>query len=78
MEKMLETMIKSLVEEKEEVTITQTESSSEKEVSFEVKVAASDMGRVIGKQGRVAKAIRTVMKAIAGREHKKVVIEFVS
>lgn len=78
MEKMLETMVKNLVEEKEEVTITQTEGSSEKEVSFEVKVAASDMGRVIGKQGRVAKAIRTVMKAIAGREHKKVVIEFVS
>ncbi len=78
MEKMLETMVKSLVEEKEEVTITQTEGSSEKEISFVVKVATSDMGRVIGKQGRVAKAIRTVMKAIAGREHKKVVIEFVS
>ncbi len=78
MEKMLETMVKSLVEEKEAVTITQTEGSSEKEISFEVKVATSDMGRVIGKQGRVAKAIRTVMKAIAGREHKKVVIEFVS
>ena len=71
MEKMLETMVKSLVEEKEEVTITQTEGSSEKEISFVVKVATSDMGRVIGKQGRVA-------KAIAGREHKKVVIEFVS
>ena len=78
MEKMLETMVKSLVEEKEAVTITQTEGSSEKEISFEVKVATSDMGRVIGKQGRVAKAIRTVMKAIAGREHKKVVMEFVS
>ena len=78
MEKMLETMVKNQVEEKEEVTITQTEGSSEKEISFVVKVATSDMGRVIGKQGRVAKAIRTVMKAIAGREHKKVVIEFVS
>ena len=78
MEKMLETMVKSLVEEKEDVTITQTEGSSEKEISFVVKVATSDMGRVIGKQGRVAKAIRTVMKAIAGRENKKVVIEFVS
>ena len=78
MEKMLEIIVKSLVEEKEEVTITQTQTSSEKEIGFEVKVATSDMGRVIGKQGRVAKAIRTVMKAIAGREHKKVVIEFVS
>lgn len=78
MEKMLETMIKSLVEEKEQVVITQGETNSEKEVSFVVKVAASDMGRVIGKQGRVAKAIRTVMKAMAGKEHKKIVIEFVS
>ena len=43
---------------------------------FEVKVLESDMGKVIGRQGRVAKSIRTVMKSVAGKEHKKVVVEF--
>lgn len=75
MKDVLETMIQNLVEEKEAVEITQKE--TEKEVSFDVKVAPSDMGRVIGKQGRVAKAIRTMMKALAGKEHKKVIVEFI-
>ena len=42
---------------------------------YEVKVAGSDMGKVIGKQGKMAKAIRTLMKSVAGKEHKKVNIE---
>lgn len=75
MKEMLETMILSLIEDKEAMEITQRD--SEKEISFEVKVASIDMGRVIGKQGRVAKAIRTMMKALAGKEHKKVMIEFI-
>ena len=75
MKDVLETMIQNLVEEKEAVEITQKE--TEKEVSFDVKVAPSDMGRVIGKQGRVAKAIRTMMKALAGKEHNNATLEFI-
>lgn len=74
MKEILETLIKSLVEKQNEVAIT--EKTEEKQTVYEVKVAESDMGKVIGKQGRVAKSIRTVMKSIAGKEHKKIVIEF--
>lgn len=74
MKEILETIIKSLVEDGNEVIITEKE--DEKGINFEVKVADKDMGKVIGKQGRVAKSIRTVMKSVAGKEHKKVNIEF--
>lgn len=74
MKEILETLIKSLVENTEKVTITEKEKG--KTIVFEVKVAESDMGKVIGRQGRVAKSIRTVMKSVAGKEHKKVVVEF--
>ena len=67
--------ILNLVENKDKVTISPKE--EENTLNFEVKVAESDMGKVIGKQGKVAKAIRTVMKSLAAKEHKKVVIEFV-
>ena len=46
-------------------------------IVFEVKVAQSDMGKVIGREGRIAKAIRTIMKALATKEGKKVTIEFI-
>ena len=75
MKEILETLIKSLVEHKDEITITEKEEGNT--VSLEVKVNSADIGKVIGKQGRIAKSIRTVMKAVAGREHKKVVVEFV-
>ena len=75
MKEVLETIIKNLVEQKDAISITEKE--NEKTVIFEVKVADKDMGKVIGKQGRVAKSIRTVMKSIAGQEHKKVTIEFI-
>ncbi len=74
MKEILETIIKSLVEDENAVIITEKE--DEKGLNFEVKVANQDMGKVIGKQGRVAKSIRTVMKSVAGKEHKKVNIEF--
>lgn len=74
MKEILETIIKSLVEDEKGVIITEKE--DEKCHNFEVKVANQDMGKVIGKQGRVAKSIRTVMKSITGKEHKKVNIEF--
>ncbi len=74
MKEILETIILNLVDNKEEVSIIEKE--EERTIIYEVKVANGDMGRVIGKQGRTAKAIRMVMKSIAGKEHKKVVIEF--
>lgn len=51
--------------------------SGEKSIVFEVKVADGDMGRIIGKQGRLAKSIRTVMKAVAMKEQKRVSVEFI-
>ena len=75
MKDVLELIIASLVDNKDEISIEET--SNEKSVEFKVKVAESDMGKVIGKQGRVAKSIRTVMKSVAGRNGKKVNVEFV-
>lgn len=75
MENVLKAIISNLVEDANAVEIKRID--SEKSVTFEVKVADSDMGRVIGKQGRLAKSIRTVMKAMANKEHKKVTVEFI-
>ena len=75
MKEVLKTIISNLVDNEEAVEINQID--SEKSITFEVKVADSDMGKVIGKQGKIAKAIRTVMKSLAAKEHKKVIIEFV-
>ena len=75
MKEILEILIKNLVEHKDEVTITEKE--EEKNTIFEVKVNESDMGKVIGKQGRIAKSIRTVMKAVGAKEHKRITVEFV-
>ena len=57
--------------------ISINEIEGEKTVTYEVKVAESDMGKVIGKQGRIAKAFRTVVNAAATRENKKVTVEIV-
>ena len=75
MKEILETIITTLVSDKEAVTIKQID--GEQSVIFEVKVAEADMGKVIGREGKIAKSIRTVMKAVAGRERKKVSIDFV-
>lgn len=75
MKDILETIILNLVDNKEAVEIKEVE--GEKSVVFEVKVAEGDMGRIIGKQGRLAKSIRTVMKAVATREQKRVSVEFI-
>ena len=58
------------------ITTYYSKTKTEKQTIYEVKVNESDMGKVIGKQGRVAKSIRTIMKAVSGKEHKKVVVEF--
>ena len=74
MKEILELIITNLVDNKDEVSIE--EIINNKNVDYKVKVSKEDMGKVIGKQGKVAKSIRTVMKSIAGKEHKKIVIEF--
>ena len=73
MKELVEVMAKALVEHPEEVSVTETEKNGDTIV--ELKVAPSDMGKVIGKQGRIAKAIRSVVKAAASKEEKKVVVE---
>lgn len=75
MKEIVETIILNLVDNKENVEINEIE--GEKSIVYEVKVAKEDMGKVIGRQGRLAKSIRTVVKSIAGREHKKVSVEFI-
>ena len=75
MKETLETIIKSLVEFPEQVVIT--EAMAEKSVIYEVKVADTDMGKVIGREGKIAASIRTVMKALAAKEQKKVTVEFI-
>ena len=73
MKELLEVIAKSLVELPEEVVVTEKQSG--KTIVLELKVAPSDMGKVIGKQGRIAKAIRSVVKAAASKEDKKVVVD---
>lgn len=75
MKETLKVIISNLVDDKDAVEINEV--NGEKSIVFEVKVAESDMGKVIGKQGRLAKSIRTVMKALAAKEHKKVSVEFI-
>ena len=73
MRELVEVMAKALVEHPEEVSVTETEKNGE--IIVELKVAPFDMGKVIGKQGRIAKAIRSVVKAAASNEEKKVTVE---
>ena len=74
MKEILQTIIENLVEDKNAISINEVE--GEKSIVFEVKVSENDMGRVIGKQGKIAGAIRTIMKSVSAREHKKVSVEF--
>ena len=75
MKDILEIIILNLVDDKDAVEIKEV--NGEKSIIFEVKVADSGMGKIIGKQGRLAKSIRTVVKAVANKEHKKVSVEFI-
>ena len=74
MKEILEVIIKNLVSNPEAVTIN--EKNEERNICYEVTVDKADMGKVIGKQGKIAKSIRTVMKSVASKEHKKVTVEF--
>ena len=73
MKKLVEVLAKSLVDHPEEVVVTETERDDA--IVLELKVAADDMGKVIGKQGRIAKAIRVLVKAAASKDDKKVIVE---
>ena len=73
MKELVEVIAKSLVDYPDQVVATETE--NEKAIVLELRVAQSDMGKVIGKQGRIAKAIRSVVKAAASKEEKKVIVE---
>ena len=75
MKELVEVIAKNLVDHPEEVVVTEKEEG--KHVTVELRVAASDMGKVIGKQGRIAKAIRAVVKAASSKDNKKVDVEIV-
>ncbi|MDY3929248.1 MAG: KH domain-containing protein [Clostridia bacterium] len=75
MKEILMTIAQSLVEHPEDVTVTEV--PGEDSMTLELRVNPEDMGKVIGKQGRIAKAIRTVVKAAASREDKHVVVEII-
>ena len=74
MKEVLDIIAKSLVDYPEQVDVKEI-NNEDQTVTLELRVAESDMGKVIGKQGRIAKAIRTVVKAAASRENKKVAVE---
>lgn len=71
---MLEVLVKSLVDHPDQVVIEQAETA--RSVTLTVRVAPADMGKVIGRQGRVARAIRTVVKSAAVRDGRRVQVEF--
>lgn len=75
MKELVEIIAKSLVDNPDSVQVK--EISGEQSIILELKVAPEDMGKVIGKQGRIAKAIRTVVKAAAIKENKRVVVEII-
>ncbi|NLK78605.1 MAG: KH domain-containing protein [Clostridiales bacterium] len=75
MKELVEVIAKALVDHPEEVVVT--ESENEKSIVLELHVAQPDMGKVIGKQGRIAKAIRSVVKAAAAKSDKKVVVDII-
>ena len=76
MKEVLEVIAKSLVDYPQEVSVKEID-NEDNTVTLELRVAESDMGKVIGKQGRIAKAIRTVVKAAASKENKKAVVEII-
>lgn len=75
MKELVETIAKSLVDNPDKVQVNEV--NGEQSIIVELSVAPEDMGKVIGKQGRIAKAIRTVVKAAAVKENKRVVVEII-
>lgn len=75
MKELLTAIASGLVENPEAVNVTVDKANDEGVTVYHLHVAENDMGRVIGKQGRIAKAIRTVMRAAANQNHEKIVVE---
>lgn len=75
MKEILETIVLNIVENKNNVEVL--EKIEETTIVYEVKVEKEDMGKIIGKQGKVAQAIRTLIKSIGAKEKKKIVVKFV-
>lgn len=76
MKPMIEYLVKELVDEPEQVSVTEV--PGDESTTYEVHVAPGDLGKVIGKQGRIANALRTVAKAVAMKDKKKVYLEIVA
>ena len=74
MQKLLEILVKALVTNEDKVEVTMDE--QEKQITFNVVVDESDIGKVIGKNGKMANSIRTIIKSIGAKEHKKVFVKF--
>ncbi len=74
-EALVEYMVKALVKNPEQVNITRVERDDA--IVIEVRVAQEDMGKIIGKQGKIAKAIRAVVKAASSKELKRVIVDFI-
>ena len=75
MKELVEVIAKSLVDHPEDVRVE--EKQQDRQVTLELRVVEDDMGKVIGRQGRIAKAMRTVVKAAATRENKKVSVDII-
>ena len=75
MQELIVTIVKGLVDDKDAVSVTVEEPKEDGTVVYHLHVAADDMGRVIGKQGRIAKAIRTIVRSAAGKVEQKVAVE---
>ncbi|GAA6514651.1 KH domain-containing protein [Merdimmobilis hominis] len=75
LDKLIVTIARGLVEDKDAVSVTRDEPLEDGTIVYHLHVAEDDMGRVIGKQGRIAKAIRTVVRAAANRAEEKVAVE---
>lgn len=76
MKELVEVIAKSLVTKPDQVVVTETV-ADDGSILVELRVAPDDMGKVIGKQGRIAKALRTVVKVAATKEDKKVVVDII-
>ena len=75
MQELLKIIAQGLVEKPEEVSVTLDEPKEDGSVVYHLHVAEEDMGRVIGKQGRTSKALRTVMRSVAARQNKRIAVE---
>lgn len=75
MQELIITIVKGLVDDKDAVSVTVDEPKEDGTVVYHLHIAPDDMGRVIGKQGRIAKAIRTIVRSAAGKVEQKVAVE---